>query len=189
MPTTDSEWKFKDLTPYWPLHALEDPLPPRFLATHTFRGRDKFNGYLYEERESADVLRSWSIPDHYANQLALISVKIMWLQVLLAREYHPKDAIEEQTLLSLRDSCSRNLVFTTEVRRFFLMELSDEFYNVDGAVRQPWLKGDKRFRSRFLDSWLYVEYTRAAHNLPSYIQALESLDKGIDPLRISFDGE
>jgi hypothetical protein len=189
MSTTNHEWEFKDLTAYWPLHALENTLSPRFRAKHTFRGLDKFNGYLYEERESAEAFRLWSIPDHYANQFALIGVKIMWLQVFLAREYHPKDAIEEQTLLRLRDSCSRMLVFTTDVRQLFLMELSDKFYNKYGALRRPWLKGDEQFRSRSFDSWLHVEYTRAAHHPPNYIQALESQDKHIDPLRRSFDSK
>jgi hypothetical protein len=199
MSDNEDSWSFKDLSIYWPLHDVSGSLPPRYSSKSNISGPDEFGGYSFRESCQGGH-RSWSIPDHYANPLAIITAKIIWLQIFRSRNKHYKKIItskitsereqQSERLAKLQEGCARTLVFTMDVRRVFLLDLSYEYYDKSGVPRRKWTKEDEAFRSKHLDSWLYAEFAKAAHHPPTYVTIHgDDEDDDIDPLRLSLDGK
>lgn len=154
---TSVTWSPRDLTIFWPLQIVE-PLRNRYLSKIYFKGKDSFGGWRFQVHKPTGKYREWSIPPHYANPLALISAKIIWLQTFRSRKHRPKDPDRKKTLTRMRESNLRTLIFTVDVRRSFLKEVVRTFYR-EGHPRRSYTEEDSIFRSQTLDSWLYEEYT------------------------------
>jgi hypothetical protein len=176
MATTTS-WSPKDLTNFWPPHQIAEPLRNRYLSKVYFEGKDSFDGWRFQVHKPTGKYREWSIPPHYANPLALISAKIIWLQAFRSRKHQPKDPDRQRNLKRMRDDNLRTLIFTVDVRRSFLKDVVQTFYG-KGHPRRSYTDQDSVFRSQTLDSWLYTEYTTGTHK-----------KEYLDPLSLSLDGK
>jgi hypothetical protein len=171
-----------DLTSYWPIHRLSKKIPPRELfSTEISPQSDGNGGFSVAERGKNSKTSQLSIPSHYRNALCLLAAKIAWLQVntgLLTRHLAKHKQLKVVLANSL-DGLRRSLTFSIAVR--------DLFYD-DVKEASPIMQLSPDFRSRHLDSWLYVEFHSSVHHPPAY-QELAHLEKAErEPLKISVQG-
>jgi hypothetical protein len=166
-------WSPKDLTIFWPLHAMPKSLPAMCRNRTFIRSRDRSNGLeIVEETKYQSIIRS--IPDHYGNFLSIINSRIMHLQACeaylksLQSDEHRQTLEYRQTLERLQDSCRRNLIFTCAIRGEFYEEVAHAFYGKGGVPSRKFSQQDFSFRSTNLDSWLHVEFYNGTHAPPTY---------------------
>jgi hypothetical protein len=180
-----------DLSIHWPLYDLEWPLSQ--LKSRTYiRGRDQFGGWKVECAESdksGEWVQTWSIPPQYGDVLGVINSKIMWMQAFLTRSIPVKKKSKKgqqdmQTIKVLRDSVARCLIFDHLIRKMFFREVSRTFYG-DGVPARLF---DLDWRSKYLDSWLHVEYEFRSHLPPSYVQLRNTGWVRRHPKDITFEG-
>lgn len=184
------QWTFRDLTVYWPFQKIPGRLHPRFMGRGTFEGVDPKSGggwtFIYSEKTGEFF--EYKIPPHYATALALINAKIVWLQLFMAKNFRTTSVSQKEILGRMKDSCARSLMFTADVRKIFLMDICNEFYNKKGDFVIPYTSKDEVFRSPALDSWLYVEYHESSHSPPAYYQIAQASSNLKDPLKVDLEG-
>jgi hypothetical protein len=190
-PSSTPSWKFRDLTVFWPLNKLPDRLPPRFLGKGVFEGTDASSGggWRFRVSEKVGEYREYLIPPHYANALAVLNAKIVWLHVFQTKRFTTSSEDEKDILKQMKDSIARSLIFTVDVRTIFLADIAHEFYNGERQFDKPFTIDDAVFRSPALDSWLYVEYSGGAHAPLIYREISQRSQILMDPLLVDLNGE
>jgi hypothetical protein len=164
-------------------------LHPRSVGTGTFAGLDSISGgWTFIYKEKAGEFYDYKIPPHYAPALAVINAKIVWLQVIRAKKFKATSVSEREILGRMRDSSARSLLFTVDVRKLFLSDISNEFYDTKGEFVSRYTDKDTVFRSPTLDSWLYVEYNKGSHSPPTYYETAKASNNLRDPLKVELRG-
>jgi hypothetical protein len=182
------QWSFKDLTPYWPYQQIPERPPPRIMGRGIFEGKDESGGWKFNYSEKVGEFWEYKIPPHYANALAAINAKIVWLQLFVAKKFKTTSVSQKEILGRMKNSCTRSLMFTADVRKMFLADVCDEFYSEEGDFVRSYTSKDIVFRSPALDSWLYVEYHKSTHSPPVYHEIAKASGNLEDPLKIELGG-
>jgi hypothetical protein len=166
-----------DLTKYWPVHRLAVNIPPRELVATEIAPNDNHGGCtVLELSRGAEV--PYRIPSHYRDALCILSAKILWLQMncaLLIKTTKLQNE-DDVPLLNLLDGLRRSLTFSITLRNLF-------YTDVESLRIFP-----PDFRSKHLDSWLYVEFHAIVHNPPIYREYSKMKNAEKHPLDITVQG-
>ena len=150
-----SKWSAESLLHLWTPNTLNTSIETSKIF---IKGLDKFDG-LEVVQECDGITATRSIPQHYGNTLGVITAKIMWLQSGCVLSWNTRNKQANATAAAVVDHLKRNIIFTFNVRDAFFSEVACAFYSEEGLPRRKFCAEDSEFQSKYLDSWLYIEFS------------------------------